>query len=271
MLDSETIKKIEDYVASQPRSILEIAQMLHKNWRTADRYVEEIRKNYGTLEIKTFRGGTRGALKVVYWASVEKISHSVFQEKLEKEILAARRKEDFSAFDLFQHVSDKNKKAYLEKGGKIASKELEELFSLIGSAKKQLLIFSGNLSFLDLSFGSKSFYALLEELVKKKISIKILCRVDIESKEQIEKVLSLNFKSGLELIEIHHREHPLRAFVIDNLAFRIKEVKDKSKNLILYYTIKDKEWTEWLSKIFWKMFSESIGSMKRMEELRKIF
>ena len=74
MLNNELIKKIEDFVYSKPRSVQEIASYIGKNWRTADRYISEIEKNYGTIATRVFREGTRGALKIVYWASVEKIS-----------------------------------------------------------------------------------------------------------------------------------------------------------------------------------------------------
>ncbi|MEK6845578.1 MAG: hypothetical protein AABY26_02370, partial [Nanoarchaeota archaeon] len=66
MLDSAITKKIEEVVYAKPRSIQEIAQLLNKNWRTADRYIEEIEKNFGTISTRTFRGGTRGALKIVF-------------------------------------------------------------------------------------------------------------------------------------------------------------------------------------------------------------
>ncbi|MFA5084403.1 MAG: hypothetical protein WC475_03455, partial [Candidatus Paceibacterota bacterium] len=86
MLRSQEIKKIEDFVYVKPRSVQEIAEHIGKNWRTADRYIEDIVKNFGTLAIRVFREGTRGALKIVYWASAEKISSSVFQERLENKI-----------------------------------------------------------------------------------------------------------------------------------------------------------------------------------------
>ena len=72
MLSSEVIKKIEDFVYEKPRSIQEIAEYIKKNWRTADRYIQEIEKNFGTISTKVFREGTRGALKIVYWSAVEK-------------------------------------------------------------------------------------------------------------------------------------------------------------------------------------------------------
>lgn len=277
MLDSSTIKKIEDFVYSKPRSTQEIAQFIGKNWRTADRYIEEIEKNFGTITTRTFREGTRGALKIVYWASIEKVSNSIFQEMLEDQILKSRRKEDFSAFDIFQHVEGKNKKAIVEKAIDENSTNLKELAELLKSAQKQILIFSGNLSFINLKNKNFDMLEIIEESVKKNIPIKIICRVDISGKDNIEKILSLNYKYGKELIEVRHKEHPLRAFIIDNKIIRIKEVKEPTgkiheldKNLFIFYTLKDKNWADWLSRIFWKMFSSSIGAKKRIEELKKL-
>jgi hypothetical protein len=277
VLDASVIKKIEDLVYTRPRSIQEIAEHIGKNWRTADRYVQEIEKNYGTISTKVFREGTRGALKVVFWASIEKASHSIFQEKLEQEIMSARRKEDFSAFDIFQHIPDKNKKASIEKASGEETTNLDEFAQVLEKTEKQLLMFSGNLSFINLKNKKVNLFNILENLVKKGINIKIICRVDIAGMENIERVLSLNFKYGKEVIEIRHREHPIRAFIIDNKIFRIKEIKEPTgkmheldKKLFIFYTIRDKEWTEWLSRIFWKLFSQSIDARKRIEELKKL-
>jgi hypothetical protein len=150
MLNAETIKKIEDFVYSKPRSIQEIAKHINKNWRTAARYVEEIEKEFGTISTRTFREGTRGALKIVYWASIEKVSSSVFQEKLAKEIETFKRKEDFSAFDIYQHIPDKNKKVNAEQSEEEAKTNLNELKYYLEKTQKQLLSFSGNLSWLNL-------------------------------------------------------------------------------------------------------------------------
>ncbi len=277
MLTQEEIKKIEEFVYTKPRSIQEIAEHLDKNWRTADRYINEIEKNFGTITTRVFREGTRGALKIVYWASVEKLSNNVFQEKLEQEIILAKKKEDFSAFDIFQFVQDKNKKAHITKTINEDGENLKELAEMLNQAQKQVLIFSGNLSFINLKTKNFDGLKILEDLVKKRVSIKILCRVDLAGKENIEKVLSLNYKYGRESIEIRHKEHPIRAFIIDNKLFRIKEIKEPTgkineldKKVFIFYTIKDKDWTEWISRIFWKIFSGSIGSNKRLEEINKI-
>jgi hypothetical protein len=278
MLRNEEIKKIEDFVYAKPRSISEIAEHIRKNWRTADRYVAEIEKSFGTIMTRVFREGTRGALKIVYWASIEKISHSVFQEQLEKDIFAGRKKEDFSAFDIFQHIESKEKRFYIKEGeNEIKLGKLADFTDLLRQAKKQVLFFSGNLSLINFKDKKEDIFKTIEELVKKGISIKVVCRIDLAGIDNIQKLLSLNFKYGKELIEIHHREQPLRVTIIDNNIANMKEIKlptgrekELNKKVFIFYTIKDKDWVEWLSKIFWKMFSSSVDSSKRLSELKKL-
>jgi len=278
MLDSTITKKIEDFVYAKPRSIQEIAEHLEISWRTADRYVEEIQEEFGTICMRVFRGGTRGALKIVYWASVEKVSHSVFQEQLEESIIKGKTKNDFSPFDIFQHVDNKKKNAWI-KVGENESKvgRLKEYAELLMTTEKQILFFSGNLSFINFDDGKVNVFKILDSLVKRGIKIKVICRVDIAGRENIEKLLSLNFKYGKELIEIRHREQPLRVTIIDNKICNLKEIKESTgrekelnKKIFIFYTIKDKEWIEWISRIFWKMFSQSIDANKRIEEINKL-
>ena len=85
-------------------------------------------------------------------------------------------------------------------------------------------------------------------------------------------MLSLNHKHGKENIEIRHREQPIRAIIIDNKIIRLKEIKQPAgiqEKLFIFYTIKDSSWSIWLSKIFRKMFSESISAEKRLSELKE--
>jgi hypothetical protein len=278
MLDNLIIKKIEDFVYAKPRSIQEIADYLEISWRTADRYIGEIQTEFGTLCTRVFREGTRGALKVVYWASVEKISHSVFQEQLEESIMKGRTKNDFSSFDIFQHVENKKKNAWIKTGeNESKAGRLKEFESLLMGAEKQILFFSGNLSFINFDDGKTNIFKILDLLVKKGIKLKVICRVDVAGRENIDKLLSLNFKYGKELVEIRHREQPLRVTIIDNKICNLKEIKEPTgrekelnKKIFIFYTIKDKEWTEWLSRIFWKMFSQSIDANKRIEQINKL-
>jgi hypothetical protein len=65
--------------------------------------------------------------------------------------------------------------------------------------------------------------------------------------------------------------------VIGKNIINLKEIKEPTgkenelhERTTISYTIKDKEWAEWLSKIFFKMFSQSIDASKRLEQLRHI-
>ena len=167
----------------------------------------------------------------------------------------------------------------MDKKGKDESDagRLNEFRDFLLQAKKQVLFFSGNLSFINFDDGQTNVFKVLEELVKKGISLKVICRVDFTGSENAEKLLALNFKYGKELIEIHNREQPLRATVVDNQFMNLKEYNEPtgrknelSEKIFIFYTIKNKEWGEWLSRIFWKMFSSSIDAKKRLEEMKKI-
>jgi len=277
MLNNETIQKIEKFVSQKPRSVQEIAEHINKNWRTADRYIKEIEEENGTIAIRVFREGTRGALKIIYLLNPDKISSSKFQEELEERIMRLRRKEEFSAFDIFQYVPEKNKIAIVEDEISEESTNLQELISILDGTEREVKLFSGNLSWINLKKGEIDLFNTLEKLVKKGVRVKVLCRVDLEGVENIKKVLQLNYKYGKELIEVRHREHPIRAFVIDNKSIRLKEIKEPTgkikeldKKKFIFYTIRDKEWAEWLSKIFMKMFNTSISSEKRITELNRL-
>ncbi|MEK6888973.1 MAG: hypothetical protein AABW80_02585 [Nanoarchaeota archaeon] len=276
-MDASIVKKIEEFVYQKPRSIQEIAQHINKNWRTADRYVLEIEKETGTLSTRVFRGGTRGALKIVYWASMEKISSSAFQEQLEAEIMRARWKEDFSAFDIFQYVNNKHKKATVESEQSEQKVAFHRIKDMLEKTEKQLLIFSGNLSFINYKNKNERILDIFDKLVKKGISIKVICRVDISGRKNVEGLLSLNHKYGKELVEIHNRHHPIRATIVDKKFFDIKEIKEPTgeiseldKKIFIFYNITEKDWIDWLTKIFWKLFSSSIDSKTRLQELEKI-
>ena len=86
VLDNKTIEKIKSLVYQKPCTIQEIAQTLEKNWRTANRYVKQIMLRTGQIRVRTFREGTRGAIKIVYWNNTEKIYSTDVQEKLFKNL-----------------------------------------------------------------------------------------------------------------------------------------------------------------------------------------
>jgi len=271
VLDSAIKKKILDYVYKEPRTVQEVALYLTKNWKTAERYVNQIAKEDGSLLVKTFRGGTRGALKVVFWANAEKISSNDFQEKLFKKIELGRKKIDFSPLDIYQYVENDKREAYIDNKEKSFGKDF---LKVLESANEQILCFSGNISWIDYD-GVKE---LIEKLMKKNVKLKIVSRVDIASTKNIDLILDIQNKLGKDLVEIRHSEQPLRGFIIDNEIARLKEVKNpkdykdgelENKTRIIY-DIKDREWIEWMSKVFYNLFRHSIDHKKRINDIKSI-
>lgn len=278
MLDNPTIKRIKDFVKAQPRTIQEISHHLDTSWLTADRYVQKICEVDSDLGIRTFRGGTRGALKIVFWRSTDAPSQSSAQERLWKMIMSGRKKTDFSPFDFYQFVDPKQRMAFSQVQSSEwaqASEHVDELFS---QARKQILIFSGNLSWANLDIDGKPFIELVEELARKGIAFKIVSRVDIATRSNMEKVLSINKRIGKDLIDIRHTEQPLRGFVVDDVAMQFKEVKDPqdyrqgelSKKTFIFYQIKDPDWVHWMQGVFTGLFRDSISAKDRLDSLASI-
>jgi hypothetical protein len=272
MLDSKIMKKINNLVYTKPRSIQEVAQHIGKNWRTADSYIKKIIEETGTLSVRTFREGTRGALKIVYWSNIEKIHSLEFQEKLFKKIELGKQKSDFSPFDIYQYVPENKRNAFLEEQEEEAITIRQDLKSALQSTKNQLLIFSGNLSWSNVKQEDEELINVFEELAKNNISIKILVAIDIDSMENVEKMLAINERTGKEMVEIRHTQQPLRAFLIDNKTARFKEFKStkRGKKTYIFYDIFDEEWVAWLQKVFWNIFRTSISAQKRLDDIKSI-
>jgi hypothetical protein len=281
-LESETIKKICDFVKIKPRAIQEVAELIKKNWRTAERYVEKIEQETGCISTRVFREGTRGALKIVYWNAIEDIHSTSFQEELLDAITQGKRKQDFSPFDIYQYVPDKKKKAYVEDISKIDPdieiSEEQDLIGFLRQASRQVLILSGNLSWINSHQGEINILNILRELIKRNISIKVIARVSMIGAENVKKLLAMNKEPGRDMVEVRHRYQPLRAIIVDNKAVKLREIRDPAyyragelkKKIEVFYDIYDKDWIEWLQKIFWKMFSNAMPAEKRIKEIELI-
>jgi hypothetical protein len=276
MLKDEVVEKINEFVAKQPRSIQEIAELLKCSWITADRYVEAISKKYGNISVKVFRKGTRGALKIVYPIPFQPLHTSIAQESLFEKIIAGKRKEDFRPFDIFQYA--KNKKFLVEKKRKENEAVDVDVAKHLASAEKQVLIFSGNLSFTNIIDKGVKVFDVIKDLAERGIMIKVLTRVEIPGIDNILKILSINKSLGKDVIEVRHAEQPLRGEIIDNKVVRLREEWEERRyksgeldyNLAVFYEIYDKEWIEWLQKVFWHIFNASVPAESRIKELEKI-
>lgn len=279
MLDKTTIKKITDLVYQKPRSIDEIAKTINKNWRTADRYVKQIAEEEGTIAIKTFREGSRGALKIVFWNNIEKISSNSFQEKLFNRIEQGRTKKDFSPFDIYQYVEKKKRNAFMEYRTDRNKAVNQDIIGLLRRVDTQILHFSGNNSWINLTENGKSLLKVTEELAKRGVKMKILSRVEIPGLENVKKLLDINERIGKEMIEIRHCYQPLRGFIIDSKEARFREELDPKHyekgelegEKAVFYEIKDAEWIDWLQKVFWNLYRTSIPAQKRITDIKEIY
>jgi len=278
MLDAKTVKKVEDFVKAKPRSIQEIAFHLKKNWRTADRYVDKIAEETGSLALRTFREGTRGALKIAYWQAAENIHHSDLQQRLFTMIQHGKTKYDFSPLEIYQYVDPKKRRAFMEEQFDDQTTIEHELVSHLRSAQKQILFFSGNLSFVNVKQDGTTVIKVLEELARNNVSIKVLASLHITGIKNMDKINAVNAKLGREAIEVRHLAQPLRSFIIDDRFVRMKETKlpdhyapeELAKRTCFFYEIHDKDWIEWTQKVFWNLFRIATPAQKRVESLQDI-
>lgn len=276
MIDRDMIKKIEEHVYTKPRTVQEIAELIKKSWRTADSYVDTIASETGNIAIRTLRGGTRGAVKIVYWNNIEKIHSSQAQERLFKQIELGRTKHDFSPFNIYQYVDEKKRTSFFEDQEEELINVKQDLAGTLRSAQRQVLFFSGNLSWANLKQQGKELTKVFEEITEKGISLKFLANIDITSLANAQKINAINTVIGKERIEIRHCEQPLRAFIVDEKVVKMKETKSspeqtkKGKNTYLFYEVYDEDWVAWTQKIFWNFFRIGIPLQKRVKDLETI-
>ena len=107
MLNAQFTRKIIDLVSQKPRTVQEIAHTIQKNWRTADSYVDRISRETGTIATRVFRGGTRGALKIVYYNAPHAVRGSSVQEHLFQKIRSTKDKTLFTPMDIY-HLAQEN-------------------------------------------------------------------------------------------------------------------------------------------------------------------
>ncbi|RLD76803.1 MAG: hypothetical protein DRJ15_14720 [Bacteroidetes bacterium] len=270
MLTRDVEHQILELVQKRPCTIQEVAQTLGRNWRTADKYVERIAQESGLIATRTFRKGSRGALKVVYWNALDKQTGSAYQQRLLNRILIGRQKEDFSSFDIYQFVPEETREALV-----LDDESKADPCEMLRRAGEQLLSLSGNLSWLDLY---PKAWDCIEELARRHVSIKVLTRVDVTSAEKTERLLAINERVGWDAIAIRHAEHPLRAIIIDDRLVSIKEVlspslspyKELSHKMIIFYRISDHDWVVWMQKVFWHLWEQSIDAQMRIDALKAL-
>ncbi len=268
VLDSKTADKIKAFVYQKPRTILEIAQMLGKSWKTADRYVGDVIEQEGNIGIRVFRGGTRGALKIVYWDNIERIYSTRLQEQILKIIERGLEKTDFYFSDIYQYVDSKKRRAYVEKRD-----NYDWLAPMLNKAQNEILLFSGNGSWVN----RKGVVKTLESLSTKNCTIRVLVRIDLVGIKNIERLLTINDRMKKDFIEVRHVRQPLRGVIIDekigifkDVLMASNKVNEIQEDITTYYEIHDKYWIQWLKNVFFKKFQSGIPATKRLEDLNSI-
>ena len=276
VLDKSTREKIVEFVSIQPRSIQEVARFIERNWRTADSYIDKIREEFGILQTKTFRDGTRGALKIVFHQSIQQISKSGVREKLFSKFASARYKNDFRPFDIYQYVDEDKRNAFMEKQSEYSITKKQDLIGALRKAKDQVLIFSGSLSWVGAKQGKESIMDVFEELMDRGVKIKVIANVNFDSMLSIQKMFSLNNKTKKDLIEIRHAWQPFRAFIVDDEFVRFKEEgyfnnsSSAKKQAFMFYELFDLEWISWTQQLFWNLFNNSIDAKRRLKDLDSV-
>lgn len=265
MLTKSLRDEIEQFVRQKPRTVQEIAQSINKNWRTADRYIEQISSEYGTVGVRVFREGSRGALKIVYSNSLDAIKGSTYQERLKQIVIASKNKSDFSPLDIYQFVAPEKREA-------IEMKNIEEdnFETILKKAQNSILFFSGNLSGLA---DNKRAYAQMEAKIKQGIAIKILTRVDLASQKMVHELLQFNKRVGKDVVTIRHCQQPIRSSIIDDEIVTFKEtilIPSKKEERIIIYRITDKEWITWSQRIFWHLWEQSVDAQTRIDALMSL-
>ncbi len=276
--ESDT-KKIISMVKKEPMSIQDVSRLIGRSWVTTESYLQRIKERTGLIGIKTFRKGSHGALKVVYYANPDSVSSDELKNRLFSQISAGRQKGDFDFLELFQFVSENKKKGFTEEyKGEGMTEEYKRIIDYFSRAQKTIFSFAGNLSFINIKLGKKSVVNAIEELAKRKVMVKILCRIDISSISNLSKIIPIA-KKYPEMLEIRHSYHPLRGYLIDGELARFKDeeqIKNYKKGELrkdtrIYYELYDKEWIAWLEKVFWNLFRSSTDHDNRLRELNRIF
>ena len=277
-LTQEETEKIVAFVRQEPRTVLDVAHLLGKSWLTADSYVRQIAERTGLMSVKVFRPGSPGALKLVYYNHAESLSGDDVKQELYLQIKAGRRKSDFDFFEVFQFVPEKGKKAFAEEFSDEDSPSKLPLAQFLLRAEHTLTCFSGNMSFLPRKEGKRDIASVFEELLERKVRIRVLCRLNVATLANIGRISHL-LKKYPEHIEIRHCYQPLRGYIIDDSAARFKSEEtlqqyragELRKNTRVFYEISDTEWVSWLQKVFWNLYRTSIDYKEREEQLSKLF
>jgi len=276
VLKQQDIDKIVKSVKQEPCTIQDLSRLIKRSWVTTNSYVNQIKESTGLIKIKTFRKGTQGAIKVVFYDHSDSPIGDDIKEKLFIQISNSRIKTDFDFFEVFQFIDDKKKKIFFEEYKDENVSIVQDVIPFLRQAEKTIHIFSGNVSFINMTEKGIKIIDVIEELLKRKVQIKILCRINITSLNNLAKLSKL-FKKYPEYVEVRHIYQPLRGYIVDDKVARFKNeevLKDYkpgelNKNIKIFYEIYDEAWVTWLQNVFWRLWRTSIDYDTRYEQFKK--
>ncbi|HIH21505.1 MAG: hypothetical protein QT12_C0028G0003 [archaeon GW2011_AR21] len=268
--------KIIAFVKKEPCLVQDLSRHIGKSWVTTEAYVQKIAKDTGLIRVKAFREGTRGAVKIVFWDYSESLQADEAKSRIFEKIKLLSGKKEFDPFEIFQFVPPSKGKAYMEYYDDPAITSAK-FVPFLRSAHEELLCFSGNISFINVVEGKTLVLDVVKELLERGVSIKIICRIDIASMHNMDKISSL-LKKFPKQLEIRHSAQPLRGFIIDGKKARLKDEKSRSdfkgkeldKDARIFYDIYDSDWIEWLERTFWYLFRTSGDFETRMKVLNNL-
>lgn len=273
--DQEALRIIES-VKEEPRTVQDIARLIGRSWVTADNYLKKVEDRTGLIKVKTFRKGSHGALKVVYYPAKGNTTTDEIKKRVAGQIMQGKLADDFDCMELFQFIPENKKKVFIEEYDESeydTKRNNPEIFDLYNKAENAVYSFSGY-SYLGMRKDDLSMVEMIESLLKRKVSIKILAPITIHSITHLTKLEPLIARYP-NLIEIRHCYQPLRGFIIDDKIIRLKneESLKESKSLskaTIYYEIYCDQWISWMTKLFWQLFRSSLDYSLRVKEIRRI-
>ncbi len=132
------------------------------------------------------------------------------------------------------------------------------------------------MSFLNSKEKNKRMLDIVEGLLKRKVMIRVLCRVNIASLKNLGPVSRLMVKYP-GLIEARHCYQPLRGFIVDDKIARFKNEENVAlyrkgeldRDTRIFYEIYDDSWVTWMQTVFWNLFRSSIDLQTRLREIKK--